>query len=147
MRQCFVYVFGPLSGPYKIGHSYDVVRRGCELRAVGSPALPLSAAKHSTMWHLEAFPDRTEAKIVEKAAHQHLGKHRLGDPIYWRHKPRLEWFDVNIVGVSVQPYFVRCTWLNRLGDLREAEFDIALIQHYIPEELKAMLRAVEVEVN
>ena len=48
-----------------------------------------------------------------------------------------------IVGGSVQPYFVRCTWLNKFGDLREAEFDIALIQHYIPDELKAMLRAVE----
>jgi uncharacterized protein YodC (DUF2158 family) len=41
------------------------------------------------------------------------------------------------------PLMVKCQWMNKFGDLREAEFNIELIHHWYPPELRHKLRSVE----
>lgn len=97
MSGTYIYVFGPLSGPYKIGYAANLQARASGIRGMNSHALPKSARDHSAMWHTELMPDEEEARIVELEAHHLLDAHRIVNPKYHLHRKRCEWFDVSLV--------------------------------------------------
>lgn len=100
-RPCFVYVFGPLSQPCKVGIAFDVSARAQMIRCNSQKYIPHHFKTNGIMWFSLVLPDRYEAKIVERSAHGLLDSFRIIHPDFPSHRARCEWFDIE-QGAAIQ---------------------------------------------
>lgn len=91
----YVYVFGPLGRPCKIGFSAFPKNRIGVIRNQHAKFISKSIIQQSTIWHLERFVNSENAKIVEQKAHELLDEYRIVNPDHPLFRKRCEWFDVD----------------------------------------------------
>ena len=85
----YLYIFGRIGGPFKVGYSWDPPRRAKEISwsATGWK----HAGDSAVMWETFPLQDKSTAKSAERAVHQKLRDHQIMVEGHLNH--RSEWFD------------------------------------------------------
>lgn len=85
----YLYIFGRIGGPFKVGYSWDPSRRAKEI------SWSATGWKHSgdsaVMWETFPLQDKPTAKSAERAVHRKLRDHQIMVEGQLNH--RSEWFD------------------------------------------------------
>lgn len=98
-RPTYLYVFGDLGGPFKVGYSNNPNQRAKTIRRMHPGRY--FAGDGAIMWCEIALPNQADAKNAERSAHAELRRYgvKAPDAVYGCYRDirgTTEWFDITL---------------------------------------------------
>jgi T5orf172 domain len=93
---CYVYIFGLMGGPFKVGRSNNPKKRAYQIGFYYPGNYFCRKSKDAIMWFTFRLPNTATAERIERAAHSKLRKYKLHAPDSSSSVAPTEWFDVTL---------------------------------------------------